>query len=164
MAKLISATEIIEIAFVQQEIDTALIKDTYIEVSQEEHIRPILTQDLYDEIVTQKAANTLSTANSTLLNDYIQPALAFFVATDITTQIAIRVTKSGLMINSSETSDAASRSERMDITTRFREQGQTMLDKMVRFIEHVDNSSDYPLYQNGSSEIISTTLKGGIIL
>lgn len=160
MSKLVSAKEVIETAFLNDNVDPSLIKDSYIEISQEEHIRPILTQDLYDAIV----AGSLNAANTTLLNDYIKPALCFFVAVDIIPHLAIRTTNKGLMINTSETSEAATREERKDIQTRYREQGITMLEKMVRFIEHTDNLSDYPLYENGSSSIITTDLKGGIIL
>ena len=164
MAKLRSASEVIIIAFLNKNIDTDLMKDAHIEVSQEEHIRPILTQDLYDEIVSQSADDNLTVANATLLDDFIKPALAFFVALDVVPHFSIRMSEKGLMINSSESSEAATRQERMDIMSRFREQGQTMLEKMVRFIEDEDNIDDYPLFENGSSEIINTTLKGGIIL
>jgi len=35
---------------------------------------------------------------------------------------------------------------------------------MVRFIEDEDNIKDYPLYDNGSSDKITTEFKGGIII
>ena len=98
------------------------------------------------------------------MNDFIKPALAFLVGLDVVHHFSMRMSEKGLMINSSESSEAATRQERMDIMSRFREQGQTMLEKMVRFIEDEDNIDDYPLFENGSSEIINTTLKGGIIL
>lgn len=163
MAKLVSAAEVIDVAFINQNVDPSKIKDSYIEVSQEEHIRPILTQDLYDIIVLQKAAGTLTAANTTLMT-YIKPALCFFVAVDIVSHLAITTSNKGIMINASDTSEAATREERKDIQTRYREQGITMLEKMVRFIEHSDNIASYPLYENGSSSIITTDLKGGIIL
>ena len=160
MAQLITATEVKTTAFLQGNIDTALIKDSYIEVVQEEHILPALGKDLYEAIV----AGSLNAANTTLLETYIKPALAFFVAVDIVLHLSIRTANKGLMINSSETSNAASREERKDITQRYREQGTTMLDKMVRFIEHSDNNQNYPLYNNGSSTVVTTKLPGGIIL
>jgi len=129
MAQLITATQVRDNAFLNDNIDLALIKDSYIEISQEEHIRPILTQDLYDEIVSEKDASTLTTVNATLLNDFIIPSLAFYVALDIIPHLAIRTTNKGLMINTAETSDPASREERLDIMKRFREQGKTMLEK-----------------------------------
>ena len=86
MAKLVTATEVRDTAFLNDNIDLALIKDTYIEVSQEEYILPILTKDLYEAIVSQSALDTLTSVNATLLNDYIKPALCFFVAVDIVDQ------------------------------------------------------------------------------
>ena len=162
MRKLINANEVISNALLQDNIDPSLIKDTFIEVSQEEHIRPILTQDLYDLIVSENNSGTFTGSNETLLNDYIKPALAFFVVLDILPTLTLRITNKGLMINNSETSQAATREERLDIMTRYRELGKTMLEKMERYLD--DNSSTFTLYQNGSSEIITTKLKGGIIL
>ena len=162
MAKLINALEVIENALLHDNIDPSLIKDTFIEVSQEEHIRPILTQDLYDLIVSEKNSGTFTGLNETLLNDYIKPALAFFVILDILPTLTLRITNKGLMINNSETSQAATREERLDIMTRYRELGKTMLEKMERYLD--DNSSSFITYQNGSSAIITTKLKGGIIL
>ena len=162
MAKLITALDCINTAFLHTNIDPSLIKDSYIEVSQEEHIRPILTQDLYDLIVSESAAGVYTGLNETLLNDYIKPALAFYVALDIVPHLAIRMNNKGLMINSSENSNPASREERTDIMNRFREQGKTMIDKMERYL--YDNSSSFATYQNGSSATITTNLKGGFIL
>ena len=162
MAKLINAIEVIENALLHDNIDPSLIKDTFIEVSQEEHIRPILTQDLYDLIVSEKNSGTFTGLNETLLNDYIKPALSFFVILDILPTLTLRITNKGLMINSSETSQAATREERLDIMTKYRELGKTMLEKMERYLD--DNSISFTTYQNGSSAIITTKLKGGIIL
>ena len=164
MAKLINALEIIETALLNDTVDTSYFKDSYIEVCQEEYIRPVLTQDLYDAIVSQSALDTLTSVNSTLLEDYIKPALAFYVALDIVPHLSIKTTNQGLMVGSSETSNPATSQERSDIQTRYREQGNTMLEKMVRYIEHEDNLASYPLYENGSSSVITATLKGGIIL
>ena len=162
MSKLVTALEVIETAFIHTNIDPSLVKDSYIEVSQEEHIRPILTQDLYDLIVSEKTSGTFTGLNETLLNTYIKPALSFYVALDLVDHLAIRMNNKGLMINSSETSSPASREERIDIKTRLREQGKTMIDKMNRYL--ADNSSSFTTYKNGSSVTITTKLKGGIIL
>lgn len=164
MSKLITASEVIDKGLIHDNIDTALIKEEFIEVSQEEHIRPILTQSLYDLIVTQNNNDTLTAANTTLLNDYIKPCLAFAVVLDLIPHLAIRTTNKGLMINSSETSESASREERLDIMTRYREMYTTMKEKMIRFIEDTDNVADYPTYDDGESEKITTKLRGNIIL
>ena len=66
------------------------------------------------------------------------------------------------MINTSETSDPASREDRNDLRDRYREMGKTMKEKCVRYIE--DNLTTFADYDNGSSEKITTTLKGGIVL
>ena len=102
--------------------------------------------------------------NSTLLETYIKPCLALFVILDIIPHMAIRTTSKGLMINSSDTSTAATREERIDVMTRYREMAETMKEKMIRYIEDTDNVANYPTYDDGESEKITTSLKGGIII
>lgn len=143
-------------------IDPALIKDIYIDTSQEEYIRPVLTQDMYDEIVSENLAGVFTGLNETLLNTYLKPALAFYVASEVVTPMDLRMTTKGLQKNTSETSEIATRQERVDMIEFYRKHAQTLIDKAIRYIE--DNESSFPLYQNGSSEPNGNKIIGGIIL
>jgi len=159
MAQLITANEVIAKAFVHGNIDPALIKAEFVEVSQEEHILPFLGQDMYDEIVSENNANVFTGTNETLLNSYIKPALALFVARDIILHISVRITNKGVVLNNGQDSVQASKEERALLIDRYKEQGDTMLNKMERYI--LDNIADFPLY---SQEISDTKFKGGIIM
>jgi len=57
--------------------DPDLIKDEHIRRAQWQYIRPVLGKDFYDEILSEKAA-TFSTANQTLYDDYIKPAMQYY--------------------------------------------------------------------------------------
>ena len=63
MRKLITSIEVIDNALLNGNLDPSLIKDTFIEVSQEEHIRPVLTQDLYDLLVSENDAQVFTVLN-----------------------------------------------------------------------------------------------------
>ena len=54
MAKLITASEVISIAFTNANTDTALIKDSFIEIAQYNHLRPVIGEDLYNKIMSIK--------------------------------------------------------------------------------------------------------------
>lgn len=159
MAQLITANDVISKAFIHGNIDPALIKAEFIEVSQEENIRAVLGNDMYDEIVSENNANVFTGSNETLLNNYIKPALAFFVAKDILLHIAVRITNKGVMLNNGTESTQASREDRASLISRYNEQGITMIDKMKRYI--LDNSSTFPLYAN---EVSDVKFKAGIII
>jgi|TARA_R110002074_G_scaffold1973_5_gene11907 hypothetical protein len=65
---LITATEIIDRAFTNANTDTYLIKDTFIDVAELNHLRPFLGDNLYDTVVNEFSASTVW--NSTLALGY----------------------------------------------------------------------------------------------
>jgi len=68
MAQLITANEVIAIAFVHGNIDPALIKAEFVEVVQEEHILPFLGLDMYEEIVSENNAGVFTGENQRSLS------------------------------------------------------------------------------------------------
>lgn len=162
MAQLITATEVIELAFTNNTVDALVIKDTFIEISQEEHILPVLQEDLYNEIVDQNNTSTLTTENQTLLDDYITPALAFYVKYEILDDMSVNTTDKGLQVPESDFSRAANSSERGDMKSKSKKHADTFADKMTRFLK--ENSDDYPLYSSGNNQRNNTTNTGGIII
>ncbi len=163
MAQLITATEIIDLAFTNNTVDENIVKDSFIEIAQEEHIRPVLGDDLYDEIVTQNDAATLTAANQTLLDDYIVPALAFYSKYELMDDMSINTTDKGLQILESDFSRAANSDERGDMKNKAKKHGDTYADKMTRFLNDAP-ASDYPLYSRGDNQREGTRVKGGVIL
>jgi len=155
---LVTATEVITTAFPNDNIDSNLIKPSYIEVAQVEHIRYAIGEELYDEIISQKETNTLTSANQILIAK-IKPALCFYVAADVVLHLAIRTSNKGLMVNTSETSREASREERQDIMTRLKEQGQVYVDLTLKYLRN--NAIDYPKYFYTENRI---KIRGGFIL
>ena len=57
MANLITASEVISIAFTNSNTDTSLIKDSFIEIAQYNHLRPVIGEDLYNKIISEKTAS-----------------------------------------------------------------------------------------------------------
>ena len=57
MANLITASEVISKAFTNSNTDTALIKDSFIEIAQYNHLRPVLGEDLYNKLMSEKSAS-----------------------------------------------------------------------------------------------------------
>lgn len=145
--------------------DKALIKNPAIEVAQEEHIRPVLGDDLYDLLVTENGNENLSAVNQVLMNDYIKPALAFYVKYEILNDMGVETGSAGIVQNTSQFATAATDKQRADLQNRAKSQADTMRDKMVRFLEDEDKSgNDYPLYNRGLNVANFTSTKGGVII
>lgn len=171
MAQLITAQEVIDIAFTNLNTDINLIKDSFIEIAQEEHIRPALAlgeldavNSLYAEIVEQNNSMTLTADNLELLEDYIKPCLAHFVKFEMIEDMQMQTTSQGIMINTTDHSNAASSRDRAALKESTYKHAITLRDKMTRWIEDVANLSKFPKYTsaNNIGNWISKT--GGIVV
>ena len=161
MAQLITATQVKDLAFTNDTADINVIKDSFIEIAQEEHIRPVLGNDLYDEIVAQNNSATLTAENTTLLDDYIVPALAFYSKFELLDDMSVNTTSKGLQILESDFSRAANSDERGDMKNKAKKHADTYADKMTRFL---NDSTDYPLYSRGDNQREGTTSRLGVII
>lgn len=89
MAKLITASEVISKAFTNANTDTALIKDSFIEIAQRNHLKPVIGDELYNRIINEKEANVtwsvsgggITAAGSNAISNYM--SLNAFAPVDI---------------------------------------------------------------------------------
>ncbi len=168
MAQLITAEEIIELAFMDDDFDEDNLKDLFIEVTQEAHIRPVLGDDpdqgesLYDEIVTQNNNNNIGADNRILLEQFIRPALAFFCKYEILEEVSIKITNQGAQSNFTEFGRDATNQHRSDLSKKIYSHAQTLSKKMTRFLEA--NETKYPLYSSSMNVDRTSNIIGGIVL
>lgn len=161
MANLITAQQVIDQSFTNRNTDLDLIKDEFIEIAQEEYVRPLLGNELYDEIIAEKAGSGLSALNTTLVNNYVIPMLAFYIKFEVIPDISINSTSKGLRVLVDSTSEPATDKQRADIQQKALNHAKTLRDKLIRYIE--DNSTNYPLYKK--SNITSKVSKyGGVVI
>lgn len=170
MAQLITAQEVIDIAFTNTNTDVSLVKDYFIEIAQEEHIRSAIawgeldaSESLYAEIVDQNNTMTLTADNQELLEDYIKPCLAFYVKYEMINDMQMNTTSQGIMINNTEHSNAASSRDRAALKEQSFSHATTLRDKMLRWIEDVANFAKFPKYSSSNSVSNFVSKKGGIV-
>ena len=116
---------------------------------QDIHIQHKIGTTLYDELKTQITGSTLTTANQTLLEDYIQPALLYWVQAEAPTAISYKFLNKGLHQQSSENSSNASLDEINFISKRYKDKAEWYTERLVSFL--LENESDYPAYANPNS-------------
>ena len=161
---LITASQVITIAINDKNLQTAKIKDVIIDVAQEGYIRPVLGEDFYKEIVLQKEAGTLTADNTTLLEDYLQPALAFFVKFEAMPDIMLQLTNMGIQLPDTHYSGAGTDKQRGLSRDTAKKHGTTLIDKMITYIEYEkEENNKFPLYYYSDNIKNNVTVKGGII-
>jgi hypothetical protein len=162
MAQLITALEIITTCFTNKSTDTALLKTQLIEIAQEEHIRPILGQDLYDLIVAENETQVYTGLNATLHTTYIKPCLAFYVKFEALPDMNMNTTSKGIISNNSEFGSQVSSAQRAELSIKVRSHADTLRDKMIRYIE--DNPTSFTLYSTVENITTNNKFLGGIVL
>ena len=84
------------------------VDDKYVAITIEDcqkmHIRPILGTALYDEIAAQILANTVTSANQALLNNYIQDALKYWILVEGIDLFIYKITNKSISKKNSDNS------------------------------------------------------------
>lgn len=155
--KFVTASEVISTAFTNQATDTALISDAILEIAELAHIKPELGLDMYEELKTQNHNATLTTANSDLLTHYLKPALCWFVRFEVMNEIQYNTTSAGLVVNVSDFSTPANVEQFNQMKSDTFRKAQVLLDDMIAYITHDDQTNDYPLYGKDSDSSIPDT-------
>jgi hypothetical protein len=161
MAQFVTAQQVIDNSFSSTNTDPNFIKTTSIEQTQLKHIKPVLTEDLYDLIVTENNASSLSAVNQTIFDTYIVPAMYWFVKHDVILDIAIKSNSKGVnrsFGNFSEQGTNTDVSHTMEVAFA---NGVKILERMTEYIQ--DNETDYPTYNRGENVLNDVSYRGGII-
>ncbi len=165
MAQLISQAQVISNAFTNKNTSELLIKDNVIEIAQEQHIRPVLTDDLYDDIVAKNNLGPLTDKDKILLEQFIIPALAFYVKFEVLPEINFNTGSKGTRVLGDEVSRSATNQERADLLANIKRHADTLREKITRFIQDEDNIDDFlPLYIRGRNVANTSEHIGGVII
>lgn len=157
----VTSTQVIQNAFSNMNTDPSLIKDVAIQQTQLKHIKPVLTEDLYELIETENNATNLSTANQTLFDDYIVPAMYYLVKYDSIYNVAVKSNSKGLNRGTGNFSTPADNTDLGNSMTVALDNGMQILKRMSKYIE--DNISDYPTYDITENVLNKVSHLGGII-
>lgn len=161
--RMITTLEVVKHAFQDSNFGESLIKDYIIKVCQEKYIKPILTKDLYDEMISQIQSETVTVLNQTVL-DLIEPALAFFVKAESLPDIFAQVTSKGVMLNTTEFSNSVSSAQRGEMKSATFDHAYTLSGLITEYLNDEDNTDDYPLYEVDDQNVDNEIEKLGDIL
>lgn len=135
-------------AWVNQNVDPQLIRPT-IRLVQEMHILPLLGTALYNKVqslVTGSPTVTLTGNYGTLLHEYIQPCMLWYVVSESTVPIAIRMTNKNILRKQSDNSTPADINEILTLKDEAKNKAEWYAERMRKFI--VENEANYPEYNS----------------
>lgn len=162
MIRLIEPQRVIDLSFTNAVTnELSLINDGVIEAAQLRWIKPVLTDDLWDDLESEYP--NYSSTNQTLV-DKLELPLAFFVKAELVPDMSINTTAAGLQVISTEYSSPATDKQRGEIQDKAIEMGRSLLSEVVRWIEKDANINNYPLYYNSKNVNNNIARKGGIVL
>ena len=142
----VTASEVVQNSFTNQATDTALISDSILDIAELAHIKPELGLDFYEELKTQNHNSSLTTDNQTLVTDFLKPGLCWFVRFEVMNEIQYNTTSAGLVTNISEFSNPVNVEQFNQMKQDTYRKAKVMLDDMIAYIQHEDQSGKYPLF------------------
>lgn len=133
MRNLITAQEVIDLAFAENSNMMAeSISDTAIRIAEIKYIRPAFGA-MYP-LLTDKYAD--------FTNDYVKPALAYFVKCEIVSSIAIDMSNSGVAVANPQYQSAATDKQRQRLYDSEMSKAKTLLDFALEYI--ATHSEEFP--------------------
>jgi hypothetical protein len=125
---------------------------------QDQRILPMIGTGLYNELRSQIVANTVTALNTTLLDDYINKAILWWVMFESPLIFTYRFMNKGVMKKSSDNSSPADLDELQTLRLNFKNDAEWYTQRMILYL--IENSSSYPLYDNPGNGIDTITPQG----
>lgn len=113
---------------------------------QDRYIKKILCKDFYDELIEQVDADTLTSANETLVDDYIKPAMVFRAYARYIATANIYNTASGFRKFREDNSDIAENSDMTALLSQAESDAMYYEKELYDYLEN--NEDDYPTYRD----------------
>lgn len=135
-------------SLINENVDDKLIKPL-LTTCQDIYIHPIIGTGLYNELKTQIAASGVTALNQTLLEDYIQPTLIWYIMSEAPIAMTYQFRNKGVMKRNSENSNSADIDELISISNKYKYNAEFYAKRLSDYL--CANSMDYPLYINAGN-------------
>ena len=144
---LVTAAEVISNSFTNANTDTALISTNTILLTELAHIKPALGKKFYEEIKTQHNNGTQTTANQTLMDDFLTRTLCWFVRFEVISEVQNNSTSAGIVNNIDEFASIIDPSELNAYKQDTYRKSEIYLKDMIDYMEDEDQDGLYPTYE-----------------
>jgi len=118
--------------------------ETAIRIAQDLDVYPLIGSGLYAELIEQVGNEALSDSNTTLLNDYIAPALAEYAYARGLIGNHFKITKKGVQVRSSDFSEATEMANLKQLIADAQNVANQYGQRLINYL--CDNTTSFPLY------------------
>jgi len=161
---LATSEEVISNSFTNANTDPALISTNTILLSELAHLKTAIGKKFYEELKTQNNDGTLTTANQTLMDDFLIRTLCWFARFEVINEVQSNSSSMGIVHNIDEFSTIIDPAELNAYKQDTYRKSEIYLQDMIEFLNDPDNSADYPTY-TANAPCNNTTYKNhGIIM
>jgi hypothetical protein len=113
---------------------------------QDRYIKKVICKDFYDELIVQVENSSLTTANATLMDDYIKPAMVFRAYARYLATANVYSTPAGFRKFREDNSDAAEAADMSAFLNQANSDATYYERELYEFLEN--NLDDYPTYRD----------------
>ena len=161
---LVTAAEVISNSFTNANTDPALISNNTILLSELAHLKTAIGKKFYEELKTQNNDGTLTTANQTLMDDFLIRTLCWFARFEVINEVQSNSSSMGIVHNIDEFSTIIDPAELNAYKQDTYRKSEIYLQDMIEFLNDPDNSADYPTYTANAPCNTTTYKNHGIIM
>lgn len=112
--------------------------------AQDMQIQQAIGSPMMEELKTQITTSTLTAANTTLLVDYIQKALLYWVMYEAPLVLSYKYANKGIVKHDSDNAQPASMNEMNFLAKKYKDKAEWYTDRITDFL--CANVLDYPTY------------------
>ena len=161
---LATSEEVISNSFTNANTDPALISTNTILLSELAHLKTAIGKKFYEELKTQNNDGTLTTANKTLMDDFLIRTLCWFARFEVINEVQSNSSSMGIVHNIDEFSTIIDPAELNAYKQDTYRKSEIYLQDMIEFLNDPDNSADYPTYTANAPCNTTTYKNHGIIM
>ena len=143
-------TTLLDNSVINENVSFTQIRPTIVKV-QEMRIQPIVGSALYNEMVTQVVSGTTTALNTTLLEDYIQPAMVQWLYYELPMVLAFKYMNKGMVRRTSEESSQMSMDEITRLTDKVKNDAEWYSERITRYL--MEQKANYPLFNSPPSAL-----------
>ena len=117
-------------------------------LAQDKYVQQYLGTDLYDKLLSDIQAATLTGVYKTLVDDYVLKVAMWWTMVELLPNIQSQVDNGGVVVRTSDDSQPVSGSEFHKLSSMARDNAEFYTTRLVDYI--CDNTSSYPEYSSNS--------------
>lgn len=149
---LITAAEVVAKAMTNSNMDTSIIDDNIILIAELSHLKQHLGDYFWGELRKKKQEDDLDSNETTLVNNYIKPCLAFYVKYEVLNDMQYNTSSSGVVINDDEWSDPADSTELAILKQDTFRKAEILKKDMIEWLDDSDNDGVFTDYEHASND------------